>query len=135
MSTLEIPNKNLDNTVQDINQLLESLAKKTKDINDDPLNDFEAIQTMIQQANELAVPVSEFKEKFIGLVAKYYDEKIPYLLGRLEESVDQAKPEAYLLFMQVGKLLEESKKFGVEVLEQQKKYNELEQLAFKKIKL
>ena len=69
------------------------------------------------------------------MVAKYYDEKIPYLLGRLEESVDQTKPEAYLLFMQVGKLLEESKKFGVEVLEQQKKYNELENLNFKKIKL
>ncbi len=135
MPTLETPTQNLETLNEEIGTLLDELAAKAKVITEDSFEEFKQAQALLQQAKTLGLEVKDYQQKFTEAVARYYDEIINKVIGQLEEKVNNSQPEAYLLLTKAGHLLSEAKGFGVDMLEEHEKMQQLDKLTQEKIRL
>lgn len=139
MSIIEVPTENIEDKVQEIEGLLQRLEKYTDNkIKEDPAEELNKARSLLADAERLEIEVGEFKDKFTKIAARYYDEKINRLLGQLEERMNSkdigVKMSSYLLMRPIKELIEQAKKFEVDMPEEENKLQELDEKASKEIK-
>jgi hypothetical protein len=125
-----------DNLMTEIETLLTRLEKSAVGkVLENPLEEFRQAKNLLNQAEKLGIDITQEQAKFTQVVAKYYDEQINNYLGKLEEKVNLAEPEAYLLMTHVAQLIDEAKSFGVDMPEEHSRLQLLEKENRNKIKI
>ena len=148
MATIETPRQEikakempiLEVKTKEIESLLQRLEKYTVgESKDDPTSELMQAQSLLAEAEQLGIKIDEFKAKITEISAKYYDENISRLLGQLEKRIKSeetaVRMSSYLLITQIGQMIGDAKKFGVDVLEENDRLNKLEKLVNNTIKI